>query len=254
MSLQNKTVIITGAGGDIGSHAVAAFLAEGANVVAADIDVAKAQAAVEGKSGIAVKTDVTSLEDNKKLVQAAIDRFGRLDVIVCNAGITIVGEIEEITVANFEKTENINFFGVYNLIKAAAPVLEEDGAIVMTASKAAKRSVQGMSQYAASKLAMFGLAQSLAYELGERKIRVNCVCPGDLVAGPMWQSSLIHQLGAKFGMSAEEMFKARTHESPLHRFCYAQDIANAMVFLADGEKSGYTTASNIDCTGGVCVN
>lgn len=213
-----------------------------------------AQKAVEGKSAVAVQNDVTSYQDCQKLVQAALDTYGRIDVLVCNAGIMILGELDLMPTEAFQKIIDVNVKGVYNMIKAAEPYLENNGSIIIISSKAGKRAIGAYAAYVSSKTAVFGLAQSAAYELGHRGIRVNCICPGDLVSGNMWKRDLYDGLSARMGITVEELIALRSKESPLGRFAYAEDICNAMVFLADSDKSGYITAQDIDVTGGVVVN
>ena len=254
MSLKSKTVIITGAGGEIGAKAIEYFCNEGCNVVGSDMNLEGVQKAAEGKNAIAVQTDVTNYEDCQKLVKAALDTYGRIDVLLCNAGIMILGELDKQPVSAFTKIIDVNIMGAFNLIKAAEPYLQDNGAIVITSSKAGKRAISGYTAYVSSKTAHFGLAQSVAYELGHRGIRVNCVCPGDLVSGAMWKRDLLDGLSAKMGVTIPELMEIRSKESPLGRYCYSDDICKAMVFLADSDKSGYITAQDIDVTGGVVVN
>jgi NAD(P)-dependent dehydrogenase (short-subunit alcohol dehydrogenase family) len=254
MSLKGKTVIITGAGGGIGSKAVEFFCEEGCNVVGADMKLEDVQKATAGKNAIAVQNDVTNYEDCQKLVKAALDAYGRIDVLICNAGIMILGELDQQPIESFQKIIDVNVKGVYNLIKAAEPYLENNGSIVITSSKAGKRAIGAYAAYVSSKTALFGLAQSTAYELGHRGIRANCICPGDLVSGVMWKRDLLDGLSAKMGITVPELVEMRSKESPLGRYAYAEDICNAMVFLADSDKSGYITAQDIDVTGGVVVN
>ena len=253
MSLQNKAVIITGAGGGIGMAAVERFCREGCSVIAADLNLKNAQEAVKGKNAFAIENNVTDFSDCEKVVQECVERFRKVDVLVCNAGISLIGGIHEVPVESFNQVIAVNVLGVYNMIKAALPYISNPGAIVITASKASKRAIPRYTQYVASKHALFGLAQSLAYELGPRGIRVNCICPGDLLDSPMVKS-IAEEMGRSFGQTLEEYIKARSAESPLGRYCYYDDVCSAMVYLADNEGASYTTGSNIDVTGGVTVN
>lgn len=253
LSLSGKTVIITGAGGSIGKAAAERFYKEGCNVVATDIAFAPLQVWVSNKpNAIAVQGDVTSLDSCQHVVEEAIKKFGTIDVLVCNAGISKVGKIDELSPDMFNRIVSINVLGVYNIIKAAESYLPVWGAVVITGSKSSKRCSAGLSQYAASKHALIGLTQSLACELGERKIRVNMVCPGDLLDSPLFCE--LDQLAVEQGISPAALRENRINQSLLKEYCKNDDVTNAMLFLADAELSRHTTAQNIDITGGVMMN
>jgi len=244
--------VVTGAGGGIGTAIVERFYEEGCNVIAADLEYAKVKILDDNHNVIAVHNDVTDLSSCQNVMRAAMDVFGSIDILICNAGIMQVGGIDQISPEHFERIINVNLIGTYHTIKAAEPYLPAWASIVITASKSAKRSSGGLSAYASSKHALLGLAQALAYELGERKIRVNCVCPGDLLESPLFLE--LDELAKRQGITSKELRRLRIEASPLKEYCRYQDVCEAIVFLSDSEKSRHTTAQDVDITGGVMVN
>jgi NAD(P)-dependent dehydrogenase (short-subunit alcohol dehydrogenase family) len=174
-----KTALVTGAAGGIG-RATAERLARGGwNVLAADRDAGKlAWAQAAGVTSLVA--DVTSEADNRRMVDEAEARFGRLDAAVLNAGITGGGGIEEITFEAFQQVIAVNLFGAVLGVRAALPALRRQGggAIVVTSSTMGVAADAGNSAYAASKHALIGLVRSLAREVGWEGIRVNALCPG----------------------------------------------------------------------------
>lgn len=174
-----KTALVTGAAGGIG-RATAERLARGGwNVLAADRDAGKL--AWTQAAGVAsLVADVTSEADNRRLVDEAEARFGRLDAAVLNAGITGGGGIEEISFEAFQHVISVNLFGAVLGVRAVLPALRRQGggAIVVTSSTMGVAADAGNSAYAASKHALIGLVRSLAREVGWEGIRINALCPG----------------------------------------------------------------------------
>lgn len=251
MGLKDKVVLITGAAGEIGRSAVARFCERGARIVAVDIDKEKLQTVVAGREAIAVHCDLTDRQSCAAAVKQALGTYGRIDCLICNAGVVKTGYIDELPPEQFKWLIDINVIGVYNMVKAAIEDIAYGGSIIVTSSRGGKKGVAAFSQYSDSKHALLGFVQSLAYELGERQIRVNAVAPGDLLDSDIWTKDLIINFSKTNNCTIEELTETRRTESPLGRYCYAYDISGAMMFLADEELSCYVNAQCVDVSGGV---
>jgi len=255
--LVGQVAIVTGAGQGLGEALAHRLAREGAHVVVADIVDDKAQAVsraiVEqyGVQSFAVHADVTDLEQCEAMVRRTVDALGRLDIMVSNAGILIAGEITEINPAHWRKVIDINLVGYFNVARAAARVMkaQRSGTIIQINSKSGKKGSSKNSAYAASKFGGIGLTQSLALELAEYGIRVNSICPGNLLDSPLWVDSLYDQYAERWGISKEEVRQKYLSQVPLGRGCVYNDVANVMVFLASDDSS-YMTGQGINVTGG----
>ena len=186
--LDGKVALVTGAGSGIGKATALAMAREGAALIVmsrtqAEVEATAAEIEQAGGRAWAATADVTDDAAMKKLVAEGIERFGRLDAVVANAGINGVwAPIETLTPAEWDKTISVNLRGTYLTIHHSVPALEQagGGSIVIVSSINGTRSFStpGASAYSATKAAQVAMAQQLALELGQRKIRVNAVCPG----------------------------------------------------------------------------
>jgi len=185
------------------------------------------------------------------LVEQTLETFGRLDIAVANAGIVIAGEITEFPADKWRTVLDVNLTGYFLLAKyAARPMIEQrSGKIIQINSKSGKKGSYKNSAYAASKFGGIGLTQSLALELAEHGIRVNAVCPGNLLDSPLWVNSLYNQYAKRLGISKEEVRQKYIDQVPMKRGCTYQDVCNVVVFLASDE-AGYMTGQAINVTGG----
>ena len=254
--LQNKVAIITGAAQGLGEALAHRLDAEGCAVVAADINLDAAQAVAAAlREAIALRVDVTRSEDCEAMARAAEERFGGVDFLVHNAGIVISGPIEELTYAQFAKVCDVNLNGYFNCAKATIPAIRRrgGGAIVQINSKSGKKGSSKNCAYAASKFGGVGLTQSLALELAEEGIRVNAICPGNLLDSPLWVNSLYDQYARNQGITPAEVRRKYTEQVPMKRGCSYDDVANVMVFLLSDESS-YMTGQAINVTGGQQMN
>jgi NAD(P)-dependent dehydrogenase (short-subunit alcohol dehydrogenase family) len=226
----DRTVLVTGGASGIGRAAVDRFVELGANVVIADLLDATGHAAALGERAHPVGCDVTDPEQVQAAVAAAVDHFGGLDAIVCNAGIEVVAPLLETTSEQFSRVFEVNLLGAFHGIRYGAPVLAErgGGAIVCTASVAGLGGGAMMGAYAATKAGVINLVQTAALELRPLNVRVNCVCPG-IIETPML-ARLKESFEHEAGISLEEIVAARQG-----RLGRPEDIARAIVYLASAE-------------------
>ena len=250
--LKGQAAIITGAAQGLGEALAERLDREGCRVVVADINYEKAKAvAARLTDAIAVKVDVTNEEQVENMVKTAVDRFGKLDLLVSNAAILIAKPVVEFPANEWRKMIDVNLVGYFLCAKAAANVMipNRKGNIIQINSKSGKKGSYKNSAYAASKFGGIGFTQSLALELAEFNIRVNAICPGNLLDSPLWVDSLYEQYARNQGLTVEEVRKKYLSQVPLGRGCTYEDVANVLVFLASDEAS-YMTGQAINVTGG----
>lgn len=250
MRLQDKVVIITGAGSGMGRAGATLFAAEGAKVVVADIDKAGADQTVKeviaaGGEAIAVQMDAGSQQDNERVVRAAVDTYGGLDVVWANAGLPqAFRSILEIDPGEFDQLMAVNARGPWLAARAALPVMQQKraGSFIITASLSGLKGRADASAYQASKGAAVMLTRSLAREFGRDGIRVNSICPL-ATETPMWGKFMEGYLDKD--EAAVEFAKA----IPLNRLAYPEDIAKAALFFASDDSS-FVSGVNLPVDGG----
>jgi len=255
--LQNRIAIVTGGAQGLGEALCQRLAREGAHVAVADLNLEGAErvaadvAAQTGRRALAVRVDVTDEAQVAAMVARAVDEFGRLDVLVSNAGILIAGAVDEIEADKWRKVVEVNLFGYFLCARHAARVMkaQRSGVIIQINSKSGKKGSYKSSAYAASKFGGIGLTQSIALELAEYGVRVNAVCPGNLLDSPLWVDSLYRQYAEKWGISEEEVRQKYVEQVPLKRGCTYEDVCNVVVFLAS-DGAGYMTGQAINVTGG----
>ena len=255
--LRDKVAIVTGAAQGLGEALAYRLAAEGAHVVVGDIADKRAEAVaseIAARHGVGtrwVHADVTDPSQCEILAQVAVDAFGRLDIAVSNAGILFSGAVTEIDPARWRKVIEVNLVGYYHVACAAARVMipQRSGSIIQINSKSGKKGSYKNSAYASSKFGGIGLTQSLALELAEFGLRVNAICPGNLLDSPLWVNSLYAQYAKRWGITEEEVRQRYVEQVPMKRGCTYEDVANVMVFLAS-DQSSYMTGQAINVTGG----
>lgn len=253
--LEGKVAIVTGAGQGLGEALAQRLDREGCKVVVADINYEGAVKVAAGlKNAIPVKVDVTDEAQVEAMVAAAVERYGTPDLMVSNAAILIAKAAVDFPLEQWKKMIDVNLTGYFLCAKHAAKVMMpgRKGCIIQINSKSGKKGSYKNSAYASAKFAGVGLTQSLALEMAEYGIRVNAICPGNLLNSPLWNqgpNSLFKQYAANQGITEEEVRQKYLNQVPLKRSCEYEDIANVMVFLASDE-AGYMTGQAINVTGG----
>ncbi len=255
-NIDGRVAIITGGGQGLGEALCQRFAAEGCKVLVGDMNGENAAKVAAGlPDGMGYTVDVTNEEQVAGMVAAAVARWGRLDIMVSNAGILIAEPIETANVAKWRKVIDVNLVGTMLCCKYATIefMKQHSGAIVSINSKSGKRGSFRNSAYAASKFGAIGLIQSVALELAPFNARANAICPGNLLDSPLWKDSLFEQYAKNRGVSVEEVRKMYEGQVPLGRGASYDDIANTAVYLAS-DASSYMTGQAINVTGGQVMN
>jgi len=255
--LEGRVALVTGAGQGLGRAIAERLAREGCRVVVSDINeegvrqTAAEIAEATHMPTLGVAADVTSEEAMAKTVARAVEEWGRLDLLVSNAGILFAGELTEMDVERWRKVIDVNLVGYFIAAREAARVMipQESGAIIQINSKSGKKGSFRNSAYAAAKFGGIGLTQSLALELAPHSIRVNAICPGNLLDSPLWVDSLYAQYAERWGISKEDVRRKYEEQVPLGRGCKYEDVADLVVFLAS-EQSSYMTGQAVNVTGG----
>lgn len=247
LDFTNQVVIVTGAGSAKGMGRVIAntFAKQGGKVVICDIfaegvDANVAELKAEGYDAMGFAADLTVKENVDALVEAVMEKYGRIDVLVNNAGVSQKVTVADMTLDDIKRIFNVNMFGLFLLTQKVCEVMKKQnyGRIVHLSSVSGKRGggVFGGAHYSASKAAVLGFSKNLAREVSQYGITTNCVCPG-LINTPIWAS-----------LPAEQA-KTVIDGIPMGRPGEPQEVANAIVFLASKEAS-YITGEEIDINGG----
>lgn len=231
MRLHDKVALITGAASGIGKATAHLFARNGAKLVIADFDEELGMATVEelrqvGAEAEFVKVNVSNLYDVQQMVDAAVKRFSRIDVLVNNAGIVRDGLLTKLDPAHWDQVVAVNLTGVFYCTQAVARVMvpQGHGVILNAASVVGLYGNIGQTNYVATKSGVIGMTKTWAKELGPKGIRVNAVAPGFIMTG------MTEQMPAK-------VLDAMKEKTPLRRLGQPEDIAHAYLFLASDEAS-----------------
>lgn len=229
MRLENKVAIITGGGSGIGREAALLFAKEGAKVVVADVnekggEETAAEIRKNGGDGFFAKLDVTNREQSKQVVKDSLGKYGRIDVLINNAGITQDALLSKMTEEQWERVIDVNLKGVFNCIQALVEVMvnQGSGAIINTSSIVGINGNIGQVNYAATKAGVIGVTKTLAKELGKKGIRVNAVAPG-FIKTPMTSHV------------PDKILETMKEKTPLRMLGEARDVAYAYLYLASDE-------------------
>jgi NAD(P)-dependent dehydrogenase (short-subunit alcohol dehydrogenase family) len=246
--MQGKTAVITGAASGFGRSTAMCFAREGAQVVVADLQAEAGQALVsamqqQGQQALFVQCDVSREDSVQALVQAAVATFGKLDVVVNNAGTTHRNKPAlDVTSEEFDRMFAVNVKSLYWMVQAAVPHLKASkGNMVNVASTTGVRPGPGLTWYSASKAAMINLTKGLGLELARDQVRVNAVCP------MIGETAMLEQfMGMPDTPENRQRFLARI---PLGRFTRPEDVAEAVVYLAS-DAASFLTGVCLDVDGG----
>ena len=243
--LANKVAIITGAGRGIGRAIALKYAQEGASVAITDLKIDESvEAFIKELEALGVKaktyaSNAANFDDAHKLVDEVVADFGRIDVLVNNAGITRDGLMMRMSEEQWDLVINVNLKSAFNLIHAVTPVMvkQRSGSIINMASVVGVSGNAGQTNYSASKAGMIGLAKSIAKELGARGVRANAIAPGFIVTDMT-------------GALSEEVRKQWEAQIPLRRGGTPEDVANVATFLAS-DLSSYVSGQTIHVCGGM---
>ncbi len=244
-SLENKVALVTGASSGIGRESAIALARAGASVVIGNRRVAEGEETAAhirdcGGKAVFIKTDVTKQSNVDAIVQKALDEFGGLDIAFNNAGVEgNLGPLVEETEDNFNFVFDINVKGLWRCMRAEAQAMAASGGgvILNNSSVAGRGGYAGLSTYVASKHAVEGLSKSVAVEMAEVGVRVNCIAPGPI------QTDMIDRITAGEPEPFYDMI-------PMKRFGTSEDIAALVVFLAS-DAAGYITGESYAVDGGM---
>ncbi len=246
MRLKDKVAIITGGASGIGLAACRRFVEEGAKVVLSDYDAEKGKEEAkklqdEGYDVQFVQVDVANMKSVRELMDCTLNMYGRIDVLVNNAGITQDATLLKMTEEQFDRVIDVNLKGVFYCTKAVAPIMVEQGKgkIINTSSVVGVYGNFGQTNYAASKSAVIGMTKTWAKELGRKGINVNAVAPG-FIATPMVQKM------------PEKVLEKMKGNVSLARLGDPKDVANAYLFLASDE-SDYVHGHVLHVDGGIMM-
>ncbi len=241
---KDKVAVVTGASRGIGRSITLALAAEGARIVAVDLGLPETEALVAeikaaGGDALAVQGNVTVAADADRMIEAAVEKFGRVDILVNNAGITRDGLLLRMKDEDWDAVLTVNLKGAFLCSRAAAKVMakQRSGRIINIASVVGQMGNAGQANYCASKAGLIGLTKSNARELAKRNVTVNAVAPGFIAT-------------AMTDVLPEKVKEELLAQIPLERLGSADDIANAVLFLA-AERSGYITGQVIGVNGGM---
>lgn len=244
--LENKVAVITGGSGGIGSAAARTFLDEGAKVLLVDLDEGNLREVVAGLGSGDISyfvADVSSDDDTRQYIHAAVERYEKIDILFSNAGVEgVVQPLAEYPEDVFDKVLAVNLKGVWLSIKHSFPVMEKNGggSIIITSSVAGIKGSRDVVAYAASKHGVVGVMRSAALEGAPMKIRVNTIHPGPVGNRMMRSLEAGYVPGA-----AEEAKRAIEKEMPFGRYAKCEEVGQLALFLASDESSIITGATYV---------
>ena len=243
--LIDKVAVITGGNSGIGLATAQRFIAEGASVVITGRRQAAVEEALEllGPKATGFCGDVSNMRDLDALYAQVKERFGRIDVLVANAGIVSLAPFEQVTEAQFDEQNGINVKGVFFTVQKALPLLVDGASVILVSSIAHLKGWDGHSVYAASKASVRSFARSWALDLKARQIRVNCLSPGPVSTPIIGKMGVTEDAFPEFEKNVSALI-------PLGRFGQPQELASAALFLASQESS-FITGIDLCVDGGI---
>jgi 3-oxoacyl-[acyl-carrier protein] reductase len=246
MRFQGKVALVTGGGRGIGAATVQLMAEEGAAVTVCDVDEGPAREVAEqlGQSGLALACDVTRREDVEAAVRRTVEAFGRLDILVCCAGVTRDNLVHKMTDEDWQSVLATHLTGSFLACQAAQRVMvpQRYGKIVLLSSTSALGN-RGQTNYSTAKAGLQGMARTLAIELGPFNINVNAVAPGFV------ETRMTEATARRLGVDWEEFKQQALERTPLRKLGQPIDIANVIAFLCS-DAAGYVSGQTIYAKGG----
>jgi NAD(P)-dependent dehydrogenase (short-subunit alcohol dehydrogenase family) len=242
---REEVAIVTGATRGIGRQAALTLAEQGYRIAANDLETPEEtlrELRAAGAEALPIPGDVSDEAAVRSMVDAVMDEFGRVDVLVNNAGVSAIVPAEETTLADWNRTISVNLTGPFLMCREFGKVMLErgSGSIVNVSSVAGLLGISDRAAYNASKHGLVGLTRTLAAEWGGRGVRVNAVCPG-------WVKTEMDEEDQGAGGYTDEDIEGRV---PMGRFATPEDIARAVAFLADPDWSGFVNGHTLSVDGG----
>lgn len=254
----DKIACITGAGAGIGRAIAARLARDGYTLAIADLDEQAARSALDAvgqaESGGAWRIDVRDAESVDRVIGEVERRFGRIDLLCNNAGVSTMGRFYELTEQEWDDNVDVNMKAVWLVTRRVVPqmIARRAGRIVVTASMAAKIGAAYLAHYSASKFGVLGLVQAMARELAEFGITCNAVCPGFVRTG-MQDREVVWEAALRDIDDPEQVRREYVRMTPLGRLCRPEDVAGVVAFLAS-DDAAFMTGQGLNVTGGVCMH
>lgn len=262
--LSGKIAVVTGSAQGFGKGIAEGLYAEGASVVIADLNDALAKTVAEalGDRAVHVRVDVSNEQSIAEMIQKTVETFGGLDLFVSNAGVLKAGSLDELEIKDFEFVTAVNYTAFFMCVKYASRIMKAQykadktwsGDIITINSKSGLAGSNKNFAYAGSKFGGIGLVQSFALELCPYRIKVNAVCPGNYLDGPLWtdpdRGLFVQYLNAgkvKGAKTAEDVKRYYESLVPIQRGCLPSDVNKAIMYAVEQD---YETGQAIPVTGG----
>jgi 3-oxoacyl-[acyl-carrier protein] reductase len=244
LSFKNKVALITGGGRGIGAATAQLFAAQGARVAVSDMDIAPAEEVAGPIKGLAIACDVTNREQVEGMVARTLSELGRLDVLVCCAGITRDNLLFKMTDEDWDSVIDTHLKGTFLCARAAQkPMVEQKFGKMVFLSSTSALGNRGQTNYSAAKAGLQGMARTLAIELGPFNINVNAVAPGFI------ETRMTRATAERLGVDFEAFKVGAASQIPLRRVGQPEDVANVIGFLCSDE-AGFVSGQTLYVRGG----
>ncbi len=257
--LDGKLALVTGAGAGIGRAIAHKLAEEGATIIVTDVNESVLQETLDSVQRVSRDCtshpiDVTLQDSVHACAEWVRSRYGAVDILVSNAGVSTMGRFFELSEEEWDFNVDVNLKGLWRVTKEFVPPMIEQrsGRVIVVASMAAKLGAPYLAHYSASKFGVVGYVQAIAREVAKHGITVNSVCPG-FVQTEMQNREIVWEAQLRGIDDPEEIRAEYVSLTPLGRLCRPEDVANVVSFLA-AEESSFMTGQALNVTGGICVH